>query len=112
MNASNWLNAIPPLILSVLVGIIGFFLKRTIGLVDRHETEISAIKDQYVTKEEMDCLQDDLKSGLGKLSEGIDALKDNYMRKDDFVRAIADVNRRQDRIFDVLLEMKGDKNRG
>ncbi|MFT9078421.1 hypothetical protein [Ethanoligenens sp.] len=40
MNATPWINAIAPLALSVTVGIIGFFLKRTIALVDKHESDI------------------------------------------------------------------------
>lgn len=104
------INALPNVVLTVMLGIIGYFLKRTINLVDKHENEISDIKDKYVTKEEIGCLQSDLKSEIGKLAAGIDSLKDNYIRKDDFVREIADLNRRQDRVYDILLEMKGEKH--
>ncbi|MFT9055547.1 MAG: hypothetical protein ABF449_02820 [Ethanoligenens sp.] len=109
---TNLINALPNVVLTVMLGIIGYFLKRTINLVDKHETEISDIKDTYATKSEISCLQSDLKSEIGKLAAGIDSLKDNYIRKDDFVREIADLNRRQDRVYDILLEMKGEKANG
>lgn len=112
MNTTPWINAIPPLVLSVTIGIIGFFLKRTINLVDKHETDISAMKAHFVTKDDWDSLQCDLRDEMQKLTGGIESLKDNYIRKDDFVREIADLNRRQDRIYDILLELKGERTNG
>ncbi|MFT8888635.1 hypothetical protein [Ethanoligenens sp.] len=109
MNTTPWINAIAPLALSVTVGIIGFFLKRTIALVDKHESDIGNMKERFVTKDEWDSLQGDLRDEVRKLSGGIELLKDNYIRKDDFVREIADLNRRQDRIYDILLELKGER---
>ncbi len=112
MNTTTWVNAIPPLALSVTVGVIGFFLRRTVALVDKHETDLGKMKDRFVTKEEWDSLQGGLRDEVRKLSGGIDSLKDNYIRKDDFVREIADLNRRQDRIYDILLELKGERTIG
>lgn len=112
MNMNQWIDAVPPLVLSVTVGIIGFFLRRTVGLVDKHEEDISNMKDLFVTKDEWNTLQNGLRAEAHKLSEGIESLKDNSIRKDDFVREIADLNRRQDRIYDILLELKGDAKIG
>lgn len=112
MNTTSWINAIPPLALSVTVGIIGFFLKRTINLVDKHEADISTMKEHFLTRDEWDSLQYGLRDEMRKLSGGIEALKENYIRKDDFVREIADLNRRQDRIYDILLELKGERTIG
>ncbi len=112
MTMELWLNAIPPLALSVTVGVIGFFLKRTVGMVDRHEEDISRMKDEFVTKTECNALQDGLRTDMRKLSAGIDALRENGIRRDDFVREIADLNRRQDRVYDILLELKGENRIG
>ncbi|ADU27119.1 hypothetical protein [Ethanoligenens harbinense] len=112
MDTATWINAIPPLALSVGVGVVGFFLRRTIAQVDRHEADLSEIKDRFVTKEEWGGLQDELRAEMCRLSGGIDSLKENTIRKDDFVREIADLNRRQDRIYDILLELKGERTIG
>lgn len=107
-----WINAVSPLALSATIGVIGFFLKRTIDLVDRHGAEIDSIKEHFITKDEWDSLQSSLRNEMRKLTGGIDALRDNSIRKDDFVREIADLNRRQDRIYDILLELKGERTIG
>lgn len=112
MTVNQIVYGIMMLIVTTLLGVIAYFVKRTVSQVDSHEAQISEIKDKYATKEEIDCLQDNLRDDVRKLSDGIESLKDNYIRKDDFVRSIADINRKQERIYDILLEMKGEKANG
>lgn len=112
MTNSQVVYGLAMLTLTTLIGIIAYFLKRTVAQVDKHDADINDLKDKSATKEELGCVQSDLRADVGKLTDAIDDLKDNSVRKDDFVRSIADINRRQDRIIDILMEMKGEKANG
>lgn len=101
----NWPDLIYSGAMTIVVGIIGFFVKRTIGQVDNNTSEIEKIKKDYATK-------DDFKDEIRKISNNIDDIKDNYIKKDDFVRSIADTNSRLERIYTYLLEMNGGKRNG
>ena len=75
MNA----NLIIELALSAGIGIITFFLKRTIDELDAAKQDIAKIKEDYITKE-------------------------------DFFREQGDTRERLNRIMDILLEIKGERN--
>ena len=68
------------LALSAGIGIITFFLKRTISELDVAKQDIAKIKEDYITKE-------------------------------DFFREQGDTRERLNRIMDILLEIKGERNR-
>lgn len=67
------------LALSAGIGIITFFLKRTISELDVAKQDIAKIKEDYITKE-------------------------------DFFREQGDTRERLNRIMDILLEIKGERN--
>lgn len=67
------------LALSAGIGIITFFLKRTISELDVAKQDIAKIKEDYITKE-------------------------------DFFRGQGDTRERLNRIMDILLEIKGERN--
>ena len=67
------------LALSAGIGIITFFLKRTISELDVAKQDIAKIKEDYITKE-------------------------------DFFREKGDTRERLNRIMDILLEIKGERN--
>ena len=46
------LNLIIEFVLTAGLGVISFFLKRTIGELDRCKNDISKIKEDYITKED------------------------------------------------------------
>ncbi|MBQ8298008.1 MAG: hypothetical protein IJX77_09535 [Ruminococcus sp.] len=66
-------------ILSGAIGVISFFLKRTMNELDGCKRDIVKIKEDYITKE-------------------------------DFFREQTENRRKLDRIMDILLEMKGERN--
>ena len=67
------------LALSAGIGIITFFLKRTISELDVAKQDIAKIKEDYITKE-------------------------------DFFREQGDTRERLNRIMDILLEIKRERN--
>ena len=83
-------------ILTAALGIIGFFLKRTIDQVDKK-----------ASKEEMNLFREEIKEQNDKHSKNIECIKETYITKDDFYREQAKTERQLSRIIDILLEMKG-----
>ncbi len=73
------LNLIIEFVLTAGLGVISFFLKRTIDELDHCKNDISKIKEDYITKE-------------------------------DFFREQTENRRKLDRIMDILLEIKGERN--
>ncbi|MCC8069121.1 MAG: hypothetical protein LIO71_05155 [Ruminococcus sp.] len=73
------LNYIIEFVLTAGLGVISFFLKRTIDELDHCKNDISKIKEDYITKE-------------------------------DFFREQTENRRKLDRIMDILLEIKGERN--
>lgn len=108
MNYAEIITALLMLAITIVVGIIGFFLRRTIGEVDKNTSDIEEIKNNYVKKEELNAFREDLR----RLSENVDDIKDNYIKKDDFVRAMADTNSRLQKIYDFLLDINGGRRNG
>ncbi len=76
MSAQEIAAAAVELLLTGGLGVISYFLKRTIDRIDRCESDIARIKEDYITKE-------------------------------DFFREQAKTDRKPDKIYDILLEIKG-----
>ncbi len=86
---------------TTIIGVITFFLKRTISRVDKNEDDIAKIKGDYspraVHGKDIDELRMDIKK-----------IKEDYITKEDFYREQNKTDRKLDRIMDILLEMKGE----
>ena len=83
------------MLLTAGIGIITFFLKRTIGEIDECKKDISECASK---KEINDCKKD------------IAGIKEDYITKEDFFREQSENRRKLDRIMDILLEIKGEHN--
>lgn len=110
-------------IVTIVIGIIGYFVKRTMTTVDKHDEKIN---NDLVRKidynKNMDQVSKQIKeirdnytpiethnNDVGECREDIKLIKDNYLTKDDFFREQAKTDRKLDKIMDILLEMKGDR---
>ena len=82
------------IVFGVIVGIIGFFLKRTINQVDRLE-ENKACKSEVV----------ELKKEMEGFERNISDVKSNYLTKEDFYREQAKTDRKLDDIVDYLMKI-------
>lgn len=110
----------------LLIGIIGYFLKRTMSRVDKTEESLTAlitnIKDTFVT----DKVTNELKADIKQIREDytptsvhdkaydecrldIKEIKEDYITKEDFFREQSKLERKIDKIMDILMEMKGAK---
>lgn len=88
------------IIISAVVGVVGFFLKRTMNRqdafatkkdvervekeVEEHKHDIKALNDKYATKAELQ----EIKKDISDMRGDIDYIKNNSIRKEDFIRDI------------------------
>ena len=80
-------------IITALIGVIGFFVKKAFDSLD-----------DKATKDELNELKKDVeanKTSIGKI-------KDNYLTKEDFFREQSKTDKKLDKIMEVLMEI----NRG
>lgn len=91
---NDWIMAVISGVGSIALGVITFFLKRTMNQIDK-----------CASKEDVEIL--DVR--VSKTEKTIDRIKEDYITKDDFFREQAKTDKKLDRIMDILLEMKGGK---
>lgn len=77
-------------ILTLLIGVIGFFLTRTFKELDNK-----------VSTKEMEVAKKDIEEN----TEDIRRIKDNYLTKDDYFREQAKVDKKLDSIMDILIKL-------
>ncbi|MGN0598868.1 MAG: hypothetical protein ACI4JK_03140 [Oscillospiraceae bacterium] len=77
-------------VLTILIGVIGFFLTRTFKELDN---KVSAKAFEDAQKD------------IDKNTEDIRRIKDNYLTKDDYFREQAKVDKKLDSIMDILMKL-------
>lgn len=90
---------------TIAIGVIGYFLKRTMSKQDKHEEDINHIKLTYVTKDEFKELKNETASGIDKLQKDIEEIKENSLSKSDFYRSQSKTDDKIDKIYDMLIEL-------
>lgn len=113
----------------LIIGIIGYFLKRTMNRVDKNELDISHVKENYTSSKTHEDDVSECKTEIKKIREDytpkqvhekdfdeckndIKFIKEDYITKEDFFREQSKTDRKLDRIMDILLEMKGENKNG
>lgn len=103
------------------IGVITYFLKRTMSLVDRHSAQIQEIRQQTANREDLKEQTKELKEDIRKIREDytprnthqkdfdecrkdIKEIRQNYLTKDDFIREISNLSRKIDRLLDIQLK--------
>jgi hypothetical protein len=106
---------------SLGIGVVGYFLKRTMGRVDKSETDISRIKETYTRKDEHAETRADIRQiredytpkkshekDFDECRQKIEQIKQDYIMKEDFYREFNKVDRKLDHITDILMNaLKG-----
>ena len=80
------------IILTALIGIVGFFLKKAYSDIEKK-----------ADKAETQSLSED----VDKIRSTISKIKDDYLTRDDFFREQIKTERKLDKIMDILMELKG-----
>lgn len=77
--------------ITIAIGIIGYFLKRTMDRLDRREKEniefreaLYQLSEKYATKAEVA----EIKATMQKLTDNIDYIKEHTTKNEDFIRVM------------------------
>ncbi len=77
--------------ITIALGIIGYFLKRTMDRLDKNDAAVQEMReaqytlaDKYATKAEVA----EIKSAMQKLSDNVDYIKEHTTKNEDFIRVM------------------------
>ncbi len=77
--------------ITIAIGVISYFLKRTIDRSDKLEETVQKLKeaqftlsDKYATKAEVA----EIKAAMQKLSDNVDYIKEHTTKNEDFIRVM------------------------
>ena len=98
MTSQQIFTIVFQLVLTGGIGIITYFLKRTMDDIDKCKSGLDKVRENYVSKDEFD-----------KCKTDITDVKQNYLTKEDFYREQLKTEQKLDKIMDILMEMKGEK---
>lgn len=97
----NWWGVLPT-VAAIVVGVLGYLMKRSIAEMDSKVGDMSKKLDQ--ASERMEQSLCDLRR---EFYEYKDKAADEFTRKADFVHATSDIGKKLDRVYDILLDLKG-----
>lgn len=87
--------------ITIAIGIISCFLKRTMDKIDKLETEIYSsretqysLSEKYATKAEVA----EIKANMQKLSDNIDYIKEHTTKNEDFIRVMTRLENKIDQL--------------
>lgn len=103
------------------IGVIAYFLKRTMGQVDKHGEEIIRIDGEAVTRTDLKESTEELKRDIRQIREDytpkdthqkdfdecrndIKQIKAEYLTKDDFIREMNKMDRKLDQMLELMLK--------
>lgn len=89
-------------ITTIAIGVISYFLKRTIDRNDKLEEIVQELKeaqftlsDKYATKAEVA----EIKAAMQKLSDNIDYIKEHTTKNEDFIRVMTRLESKIDNYY-------------
>lgn len=88
--------------ITIALGVISYFLKRTIDRSDKLEETVQDLKesqftlsDKYATKAEVA----EIKAAMQKLSDNIDYIKEHTTKNEDFIRVMTRLESKIDNYY-------------
>ncbi len=97
-------------VVTIAVGVIGFFLKRTMSTQDTHDKEINKIKQTYVTRDELREVKNGLSEEIKVTQADVKEIKEQLLPKSDYFRLQQQTENKIDKIYDLLLTRRGDND--
>ena len=90
------------LIITTLVGIIGYFLKQTMARVAANEKDVADIKETYESAHSHEKDVKEFYKKIDEIEKEVRNFSNTYLEKEDFIRNIAEINHKFDRVDDKL----------
>lgn len=95
---SEWVRIIVPIIITVAISIISYFLKQSFTRIDRMHNDITQLQQDMVRRDEYN-------KAIDELRDDVKDIRDNYIKRDDFYREISKLDRKLDAIMDKVIAM-------
>jgi uncharacterized protein YfcZ (UPF0381/DUF406 family) len=76
------------------------------------ERDIGFIKQTYATKDDVKDMRAELRNETKALAADVAEIKENYIRKDDFYRVTADIQRNLQKVYDFLIRRERGNDNG
>jgi len=104
----NWWILLPTAI-SVVISIIGYLMQRSITGIDQKISEINhQFGEMYVKMDQADVRLEQLIVDVRKeFYRYKDKAADDFVRKTDFIHVTSDIGKKLDKVYDILLDLKG-----
>ncbi len=90
------------LVISTMVAIIGYFLKQTMSRVQAVEDETKEIKQNYEPVKSHEKDMEKINEKLESIDTEVKGFKSTFLEKEDFIRSMAEINHKFDRMDDKL----------
>lgn len=97
-------------LLTLLIAIIGFFLKRQYSHGDCLDKRLNDVEKDYVSKETIDHFEDGIVSKLDELQKNLKHVELNYINKNDFFNEMVKIDRKIEKIIDLIIEDRGKRS--
>ncbi len=108
-------------VITVGIGVITFFLKRTMSQVDSQGIQLQQVQNDKAGRQELKDGTEELKQEIKQIREDytpkkvhekefdecradIRQIRENYLTKDDFIREISKMDRKLDRLMEMMIE--------
>ncbi|MBQ6894863.1 MAG: hypothetical protein IJN40_05165 [Clostridia bacterium] len=88
--------------ITTLVGVIGYFLKQTMGRMAAAEKEIKEIRQTYEPVKSHEKDMEKINEKLESIDLEVKGFKNVFLEKEDFIRSMAEINHKFDRMDDKL----------
>lgn len=104
----NWWVLLPTAV-GVVIGVIGYLMQRSITEMDKKIDGSSGRIDEMSSKldqsnERLEKIVTDLRREFYQYK---DKAADEFARKSDFIHVTSDIGKKIDKVYDILLDLKG-----
>lgn len=87
-------------IIAIVVGIISYFLKRTMETLDKCEESVQCKADRA----DVTAVRTDMQNRVDRLDRDVASIRTDYITKEDFFREQAKTDRKLDQIIQILMK--------
>ena len=95
------------ILLTLLLGVAGYFLKRTMGARDAVAERVRTLERTTTDKATFKELENKIEKRFDGMQNDIKDIRNDCITKSDFVTEISKLDRKIDRILDVIIERGG-----
>ena len=89
-------------VISLVIAVVGYFLKRTMDRGDKNEVDIKKLNENLLTLSERYATKAELaeiKASMQKITENVDYIKEHTTKNEDFIRVMTRLESKIDNYY-------------